>query len=153
MEPAIRGARTQSELAAAPAEGPELRRTQRSKFHCGAIQLRVQPRPPGTEFLEAETKRQKSSSKRANARRDQNSLIEWPEIPAKTLELASCRKPAVCGDWMVVCAVRYEPVSGWQFPANREFYREFCDSGALRADFVARNRGAAATSWTIPYSN
>ena len=43
-------------------------------------------------------------------------------------------------------AVRYEPVSGWQFPANREFYREFCDSGALRADFVARNRCAAATS-------
>src|SRR6266576_138375 len=90
MEPAIRGARSQSELAAAPAEGPELRRTQRSKFHCGAIQLRVQPRPPGTEFLEAETKRQKSSSKRANARRDQNSLIEWHRNPLFDVVLETC---------------------------------------------------------------
>jgi hypothetical protein len=27
-----------------------------------------------------------------------------------------------------------------EFPANREFYREFCDSGALRAGFDARYR-------------
>jgi hypothetical protein len=31
--------------------------------------------------------------------------------PAETPYLASYRKRAVCGDWMVVCAVRYEPVS------------------------------------------
>ena len=29
----------------------------------------------------------------------------------------------------MVRAVCCEPVSGWQFPANREFYWEFCDSG------------------------
>ncbi len=32
-------------------------------------------------------------------------------MPAETPYLTSCRKRAVCGDWMVVCAVRYEPVS------------------------------------------
>jgi hypothetical protein len=30
---------------------------------------------------------------------------------------------------MVVCAVRYEPVSTPQFPANREFAGNFADSG------------------------
>jgi len=61
--------------------------------------------------LDAETKRQKSSFKRANARRDQNPGTEWPEIPAETRYSASCRKRAVCGDWMVVGAVCCEPVS------------------------------------------
>jgi hypothetical protein len=32
-----------------------------------------------------------------------------------------------------------------EFPANREFYREFCILGALRVDFVARNCCTAAT--------
>src|SRR5258706_10345725 len=73
-----------------------------------AVQPCAQPRPPGTEFLDAETKRQKSSFKRANARRDQNPGTEWPEIPAETRYSASCRKRAVCGDWMVVCAVTCE---------------------------------------------
>ena len=76
-----------------------------------ALGLRAGPQPPGTEFLDAETKRQKSSFRRANARRDQNPGTEWPEIPAETRYSASCRKRAVCGDWMVVSAVRYEPVS------------------------------------------
>src|SRR5258706_13006065 len=66
---------------------------------------------PGTEFLDAETGRQKSSRKSVNACRDQNPRDEWPEMPAETPYLASYRKRAVCGDWMVVCVVRYEPVS------------------------------------------
>jgi hypothetical protein len=74
----------------------------------------------GTEFLDAETKRQKSSSKTANARRDQNPGNEWPEIPAETLYSARDRKPAVCGDWVVVCAVRCERVSTEDFPVLRE---------------------------------
>jgi len=37
----------------------------------------------GTEFLDAETKRQKPSFKRANARRDPNPGTEWPEIPTE----------------------------------------------------------------------
>ena len=67
----------------------------------GAVRLRAEPQPPGTEFLDAETKRQKSAFKRANARRDQNPRIESPEIPAGTPYLASCRRPAVCKDWVV----------------------------------------------------
>ena len=57
--------------------------------------------PPGTEFLDAETGRQKQSAKRANARRDQNPGSERSEIPAETPYLASYRKRAACGDWMV----------------------------------------------------
>src|SRR5260221_13931829 len=68
---------------------------------CRVVQPCAQPRPPGTEILDAETKRQKSSFKRANARRDQNPGTEWPEIPAETRCSASYRKRAVCGDWMV----------------------------------------------------
>ena len=58
--------------------------------------LRAQPQLPGTEFLDAETKRQKSSFKRANARKDENLRVEWPEIPAGTPYLAPYRKRAVC---------------------------------------------------------
>jgi hypothetical protein len=75
------------------------------------VELRAQARPPGTEFLDAETGRQKSPLRRANAHRDKDLRNEWPEIPAETPYLALCRKHAVCKDWMVVCAVRYEPVS------------------------------------------
>ena len=40
-----------------------------------------------------------------------------------------------------------------QFPANREKNREFCNSGASEANFVARNHCAAATFYEIPYAN
>jgi hypothetical protein len=49
-----------------------------------ALGLRAQPQSPGTEFLDAETKRQKSSFNRANACRDQNPENERPEIRAET---------------------------------------------------------------------
>src|SRR6267142_565835 len=91
-------------VTAAPAHDPELRVQ-------NAVELRAQARPPGTEFLDAETGRQKPPLECANAQRDQNPGIEWPEIPAETPYSASYRNRAVCGDWMVVCAVRYEPVS------------------------------------------
>src|SRR6202140_1297309 len=125
MEQAIRGARTQSGLTAAPVQRSELRQRKTRNTASTALRFRPQVRPRGTEFLDAETGRQKQSAKWANARRDQNPGSERSEIPAETPYLASYRKRAVCGDWMVVCAVGYEPVSGWQFPANREFYREF----------------------------
>src|SRR5258708_29621707 len=66
----------------------------------------LKTRSPGTEFLDAETGRQKSPPKCVNARRDQNPGCEWPEIPAERPYLASYRKRAVCGDWMVVDAVQ-----------------------------------------------
>src|ERR1700688_2983945 len=71
----------------------------------------LKTRSPGTEFLDAETQRQKSQPKSVNARRDQNPRNERPQIPAETPYSAFYRKRGVCGDWMVVCAVRYEPVS------------------------------------------
>ena len=71
----------------------------------------LKARLPGTEFLDAETGRQKSPLKCANVGRDQNPRSEWPEIPAETPYSESYRKRAVCEDWMVVEAVRYEPVS------------------------------------------
>jgi hypothetical protein len=40
-----------------------------------------------------------------------------------------------------------------KFPANREFYREFCDFGSLWADLEVRNRCTAVTFRTIPYGN
>ena len=75
--------------------------------------------------MDAETGRQKSPLKRTNAHRDKNPGIEWPEIRAETPYLASYRKRPVCGDWMVVCAVRYEPVSDPKFPAKGHFAGNF----------------------------
>jgi hypothetical protein len=51
--------------------------------------------------LDAETGRQKSPLKCANARRDQNPGSEWPEIPAETPYLAAHQNRAVCEGWMV----------------------------------------------------
>jgi hypothetical protein len=68
---------------------------------CGLRRKGPQSRLPGTEFLDAETKRQKSPLKCANAYRDQNPGSEWPENPAETPYLVSYRKRAVCKDWMV----------------------------------------------------
>src|SRR5258705_6772582 len=52
-----------------------------------------------------------SPPKWVSTHRDKNSGNEWSETPAETPYLALWRKRAVCKDWMVVCAVRYEPVS------------------------------------------
>jgi hypothetical protein len=43
--------------------------------------------------------------------RDRKSDDETGEIPAETASLRSTTVSAVREDWMVVCAVRYEPVS------------------------------------------
>ena len=78
----------------AKAQKPDLRAHVQSNFAARGW-------PPGTEFLDAETARQKSSPKCAHVHRDQNPGIDWPKIPAETPYLASYRKRAVCGDWMV----------------------------------------------------
>ena len=101
------------------------------------------------EFLDAETGWQKSPLERRNAHRDKNPGMEWPEIRAETPYLASYRKRPVCGNWMVVCAVRYEPVSTSNSPLTAllqgifvknclfcEFAPEFCTyNQALTAKF------------------
>ena len=55
----------------------------------------------GTEFLDAETGRQKSSRKSPNACRDQSPGNKWPEIPAEAPYLASARERVARGDWVV----------------------------------------------------
>src|SRR6266850_6231362 len=102
MGPAVRRTRPQSRITAAPVQDPNY-----SGPKVGAQSLWLL----GTGFLDAETGRQKSSRKRANSCRDQSPGSKWPEIPAEAPYLASTGERVVCGDWMVVCAVRYEPVS------------------------------------------
>src|SRR5450631_2236337 len=83
MEPTFRGAGTQSGIAAAPVQHPANLWQCTRNTASTALRSWAQTRPPGTEFLDAETRRQNWSFKRANARRDQNPRIEWPEIPAE----------------------------------------------------------------------
>ena len=63
--------------------------------------LELRTRPPGTEFLDAETGPQISPLKWVSGHRDKNPGNEWSEIPAETPYLALCRKRAVCEDWVV----------------------------------------------------
>jgi hypothetical protein len=55
----------------------------------------LKPRLAGTEFLDAETGRQKSPLNLANGCRDINPRSRWPEIPAETPYFESYRKRAV----------------------------------------------------------
>ena len=57
--------------------------------------------PPGTDFLDAETGRQKPALKYVSAGRDPSPATEWPKIPAETPYSAADRKRAVCEDCMV----------------------------------------------------
>lgn len=66
---------------------------------------------PGTEFLDAETEGQKSAQETANACRDRKAGTIPANILAETAYLEFAWKPVVRSDWMVVCAVRCEPVS------------------------------------------
>src|SRR5260370_16076145 len=80
-------------------------------YGCGAVQLRAQSPAAGNGIFGCRDRAPKSPLKCANVGRDQNPRSEWPEIPAETPYSESYRKRAVCEDWMVVCAVVYEPVS------------------------------------------
>src|SRR5258705_13586420 len=87
------------------AQKSELRVAVRSNF--------VAPSPAaGNGIFGCRDRAPKSPLKCANVGRDQNPRSEWPEIPAETPYWESYRKRAVCEDWMVVCAVMCEPVSG-----------------------------------------
>jgi hypothetical protein len=80
----------------------------------------LKTRSPGTEFSDAETRRQKSQPKSVNAGRDQNPGRERPEIRAERPYLASYRKRAVCGDWVVADAVKRNrsPMKNREFSKN-----------------------------------
>src|SRR5258708_19008357 len=80
---------------------PESPRRKRGIAASSAVGFRARARPPGTEFLDAETGRQKSPPKWVSAHRDKITGNKGSEIPADTRYLASGRKRSVCEDWMV----------------------------------------------------
>src|SRR5712664_4271989 len=89
MGPAVRRTRPQSRITAAPVQDPNY--SGPNVGIAGAVRsnFALKARLPGTEFFDAETGRQKSSRKRANACRDQSLGSKWPEIPAEAPYLAS----------------------------------------------------------------
>jgi hypothetical protein len=78
---------------------------------------------------------------------------------------SKARKAGISGQFSRLLGSRAERRTAWlatqccshpspvKFPANREFYREFCISEARRDDFAARKRCAAATFYEIPYAD
>src|SRR6266404_5401286 len=98
----IRNSRSTVQVPNCGSAKPRIRLQLRSDF---ALSQRL----PGTEFLDAETGRQKPSPKCVNAFRDKNLRNEWPEMPAERPYLTSYWKRAVCGDWMVADAVVRNP--------------------------------------------
>ena len=71
-------------------------------------------RVPGTEFLDAETERQKPPPKGTNARRDKNRGIEWQKSPQK--------RPI----WRRLRIMRFARAGWWwtQSVANRSLHRK-----------------------------
>jgi hypothetical protein len=101
MGPAVRRTRPQSRITAAPVQDPNYSGPRVGVAGAVRSNFALIARLPGTEFLDAETGRQKSSRKSVNACRDQSHGRKWPEIPAEAPYLASTRERVVCGDWMV----------------------------------------------------
>jgi hypothetical protein len=60
------------------------------------------------------------------------------KIPAETAYFRSKTVSAVWEDWMVVCAVRYEPVSAWISLLTGKITGNFAISGLLGATSVRK---------------
>src|SRR6266403_5162461 len=110
MGAAVRRTWPQSRITAAPVRDPNYSGPKVGIASAVRSNFALKARLLGTESLDAETGRQKSSRKRANACRDQSPGSKWPEIPAEAPYLASTREGVVCGDWMVG-ATGIEPVT------------------------------------------
>jgi hypothetical protein len=66
-----------------------------------ALGLRVRTWPPGTEYWDAETGRQRVAREGTTHPQRQKAGQRAPKIPAGTPYLASPRKPSVCKGWVV----------------------------------------------------
>ena len=91
----------------------------------------------------------KIATKMGERSQRQKSGNEWSEIPAETPYLALCRKRAVCKDWMVVFAVKYEPVSTRKSQITADLQGLFTKNGCfwkLCLSFVWTFIGLAANS-------
>jgi hypothetical protein len=75
------------------------------------------------------------------------------ENPAETARFDSAWKSAVWWDWMVVYAVRYEPVSTCTSLLTGKLTGIFFDFDAFGSDSGTKDPCAAATSRQIPYQN
>ena len=98
-----------------------------------------------------------------NVRRRLSAISPWEclkwELGDRQL---SCKSPPLAGLCADIRDIFSRRRTGWlatqcrspppprKFPANREFYREFCNFRAPRTDSGARNRCAAAISRAIP---
>ena len=91
------------------------------------------------------------------------SLEKFESLPRR--DAAKSKKPSVGGPFNCLGRIFSDYRTGWLatqwdsnrspgvFPANREFYREICNPTAQKDDFEVRNRCAAGTFQTIPYTN
>jgi hypothetical protein len=75
--------------------------TQISKFRVQCGPTSRSTTAAGNGIFGCRDRAQKSPPKRVSTHRDKNLGNEWPKIPVETPYLASCRKRAVCVDWMV----------------------------------------------------
>src|SRR5882672_12160493 len=101
MGAAVRRTWPQSRITAAPVRDPIYSGPKVGIASAVRSNFALKARLLGTESLDAETGRQKSSRKRANACRDQSPGSKCPEIPAEAPYLASTREGVTRGDWVV----------------------------------------------------
>jgi hypothetical protein len=85
---------------------------------------------PGTEFLRPETKR---LNRPFSLPSDRVAHIVRHTTPANAAFSREVSESAKFREWVVVCAVKYEPVSTHKFPIIREFNREFGPFSPLSA--------------------
>src|SRR5450432_2938580 len=83
MGPTVRRTRPQSRIAAAPVQDPNFSGPKVGVAGAVRCNLAFIARLPGTEFLDAETGRQKSSRKSVNACRDRVPEVSGRKSPQK----------------------------------------------------------------------
>jgi hypothetical protein len=109
MEPAVRGARVETAIVTARLE----RRFSSQNRRSFGLPSDIGRRNPaaGNGIFGCRDRRPKSGLESTSFTRDRRSGTIPAEIPTQTARFWAARKTAVWLDWMVVCAVIYEPVS------------------------------------------
>ena len=85
----------------------------------------LKARLPGTEFLDAETERKKWPPNARTPTETKIQEVSGRKSRQKRPIWRCAGNTRFCKDWMVVCAVRYEPVSPGHSPENWEFFAKF----------------------------
>ena len=153
MGAAVRRTRPQSRITAAPVQDPNYSGPKVGIASAVRSNFGLKARLLGTESLDAETGRQKSSRKRANACRDQSPGSKCPEIPAEAPYLASTGERVVRGDWMVADAVRCEPVSNPNSRLSGKINGNSSKSGPSPGAGDGKSSVISAVYGQIPYAD